>query len=118
MNAIHLLKVEGELLVEAVEIQECSDEHFPKDLELVSQVSKDIKLPDWADIQFQQPSQEAVSSVRLSVLLHSLRYAAALMQHTLIRMPVNVLPARSHPRSSLRLEFQLRWKPPDNGKDP
>jgi hypothetical protein len=68
--------------LEAVEIHKCSDERFPKDLELAQRVPEDIEPPDGADIQFQQPGQEVVGNVGLSVLLHSPRPAAALTQHT------------------------------------
>ena len=103
-NATRLLGVEDELLIEA------------KDLELTQRVPEDVKPPNVTDAQFQRPDQEVVGNVGLSMILCSPRPAAAFTQHAPTCTPVKTLPAHSHPRSRLELEFRLRWKPPDTGQ--
>ncbi|KAF8684286.1 hypothetical protein AX14_004169 [Amanita brunnescens Koide BX004] len=103
----------SELLVETVEICECSDECSPKDVELVQRVPKDFKSPDRADIQYRWPSQEAINNEESSVLLHSQESTVALIPIT----PEPVNPAYSRSRSSPELKFWLRWKPPDTGEN-
>ena len=115
-NATRPLGVEDELLIEAVESHERSDERFPKDLELTQRVPEDIKLPNVADAQFQRPDQEVVGNVGLSMMLRSPRPTVAFTQHAPTRTPIKMLPAHSHPRSRLELEFWHRWKPPDTGQ--
>jgi hypothetical protein len=108
---------EGQLLIEAAEIHECSDKHSPKDLGLTQRVHDNFEPPNEADAQFQQPSQEAAGNIGLSAMLRSLRPAAAFTQHAPTPEPVSAFPAYSRSRSSPELEFRLRWKPPDNGED-
>ena len=72
------------------------------------------KSPDVANVQW--PNQEAVRDAGPSVDMRSPKPSTALM--LLTSATLATFPMCPLPRSSLELEFQLRWKPPDNGKDP
>ncbi|KAF8627970.1 hypothetical protein AX14_011286 [Amanita brunnescens Koide BX004] len=107
------LGVEDELLEEAVEIHKCSDERYPKDLELAQRVPDSFKPPNAANAQFQQPGQEAVGNEGPSVQLHSRESATAHMPHTPV--PAGPFLAYFPLPSSPKLEFWLCRKPPNNG---
>ncbi|KAF8650112.1 hypothetical protein AX14_008626 [Amanita brunnescens Koide BX004] len=109
-SSLPLRGKQEELLVEAANV-ECSDEHPSYREAPALPVLVDPDPSDGANAKW--PSQEAVSNIEMSVVLRSPESPAALTPPTL----ADPLPAYSLPRSSLELEFRLRWKPPDYEKE-
>ena len=116
-NSIHLPIVktwegEDEPLVEAARVRERSDEHFPKNSELVHRVPEDFRPPDAANVLQQWLGQEAISSEDSSIFLCSPESAVALAPLTPTLTLVDPPLAYSHLHTSLELEPRCK-KPPD-----
>ena len=106
-----LVRKQGELLVEAANTErsdECPTRHEGPTL----LAPANARPPDMMELR--RPSQEAVSSEELSVLLHPPESAAAHTQHT---PALDAFPVHSPSRSSSEREIRLRWKPPDCEKE-
>ncbi|KAF8663669.1 hypothetical protein AX14_006832 [Amanita brunnescens Koide BX004] len=103
-----------ELLMEAAEEFKCSDEHASRCQGPTIPVLASLEPPDTADAK--RPKQEVVSTAARGLLLPSPASSMASTPPT-FATPTDPPPAYSLPRSSLELEFRLRWKPPDCEKE-
>ena len=106
-----LVRKQGELLVEAANTER-SDERPTRREGPTLLAPANARPPDMMELR--RPSQEAVSSEELSVLLHPPESAAAHTQHA---PTLDAFPAQSPSRSSSEHEIRLRWKPPDCEKE-
>ncbi|KAF8689331.1 hypothetical protein AX14_003368 [Amanita brunnescens Koide BX004] len=109
--SLPLVRKQGELLDKAANtkcLDECPTHHEGPAL----LVPVNARPPDVMELR--RPSQEAISSEELSVLLHPPESAAAHTQHT---PTLDAIPAHSPSRSSPEHEIQLRWKPPNCEKE-
>ena len=101
------VRKQGELLVEAANTER-SDERPTRRKGPTLLAPANARPPDMMELR--RPSQEAVSSKELSVLLHPPESAAAHTQHT---PTLDAFPVQSPSRSSSEHEIQLCWKPPN-----